>query len=160
LHVEADAKAMLRDVDHFLRGIWLECCGHLSAFTIQGNRYTSHPEGMEDPGLEIPLKKVFTPGQKIVYEYDFGSTTELSVRVLSEGKGPGEDPPIRLLARNDPPSFSCLECGKPAMLVCTQCASSEEAALCQKCAQEHECGEEMALPLVNSPRAGVCGYTG
>jgi hypothetical protein len=28
------------------------------------------------------------------------------------------------------------------------------------CVKDHECGEEMLLPMANSPRAGVCGYTG
>jgi hypothetical protein len=28
------------------------------------------------------------------------------------------------------------------------------------CARSHEYGEEMLLPLVNLPRAGVCGYPG
>jgi hypothetical protein len=26
--------------------------------------------------------------------------------------------------------------------------------------EEHECGEEALLPVVNSPRMGMCGYTG
>jgi hypothetical protein len=33
-------------------------------------------------------------------------------------------------------------------------------SFCQDCLVEHECGEEMALPVVNSPRMGVCGYAG
>jgi hypothetical protein len=32
--------------------------------------------------------------------------------------------------------------------------------LCQACAEDHECGEDMQLPVVNSPRVGVCGYAG
>lgn len=28
------------------------------------------------------------------------------------------------------------------------------------CTQKHDCGEDMLLPLVNSPRASMCGYTG
>jgi hypothetical protein len=28
------------------------------------------------------------------------------------------------------------------------------------CAGGHECGEEMLLPVVNSPRVAMCGYTG
>jgi hypothetical protein len=45
----------------------------------------------------------------------------------------------------EPPLISCEVCGKPATEVC---------------AGEHECGEEMLLPVVNSPRVGMCGYTG
>ena len=32
--------------------------------------------------------------------------------------------------------------------------------LCEDCAKTHECGEEMLLPVCNSPRLGVCGYCG
>ena len=42
----------------------------------------------------------------------------------------------------------------------TQCIYEDKGCLCDACAKSHECGEEMLLPLVNSPRAGVCGYTG
>ena len=34
LDIEAAADATLDDLDSFLRGIWLECCGHLSEFSI------------------------------------------------------------------------------------------------------------------------------
>ncbi len=40
-HFEVPAAASLADVDRFLREIWLECCGHLSAFNIQGKEYLS-----------------------------------------------------------------------------------------------------------------------
>src|SRR5262249_39703299 len=40
LHVEMPATATLRDLDQFLRRIWLECCGHLSAFKIAGTQYS------------------------------------------------------------------------------------------------------------------------
>ncbi len=36
MHIEVPAKATLEDLDGFLRDTWLECCGHLSAFTIEG----------------------------------------------------------------------------------------------------------------------------
>ena len=39
LHLEIHSDATLRDLDKFLRDIWLECCGHLSAFTIEKRRY-------------------------------------------------------------------------------------------------------------------------
>jgi hypothetical protein len=61
---------------------------------------------------------------------------------------------------NEPPSIPCMSCGKIAAQVCTECLWSGEGWLCDECAAEHECGEEMLLPVVNSPRVGVCGYTG
>ena len=39
LAVRADTT--LRQLDGFLRGMWLECCGHLSEFTILGVRYSN-----------------------------------------------------------------------------------------------------------------------
>jgi len=35
-----------------------------------------------------------------------------------------------------------------------------ESSFCKKCINQHECEEEMALPITNSPRSGICGYTG
>lgn len=32
--------------------------------------------------------------------------------------------------------------------------------LCDTCAESYECGEEMLLPVVNSPRVGMCAYDG
>ena len=33
LNILVDGSAKLKDIDNFLRDIWLECCGHLSSFT-------------------------------------------------------------------------------------------------------------------------------
>src|SRR5437773_2451376 len=40
MHLEVAAGTTLATLDHFLRDTWLECCGHLSAFTIGGVRYS------------------------------------------------------------------------------------------------------------------------
>ena len=63
------------------------------------------------------------------------------------------------LARNLPPKILCA-CGELATQVCGQCNYDATSWLCKKCAAKHECGEEMFLPVVNSPRVGVCAYTG
>jgi hypothetical protein len=37
----------------------------------------------------------------------------------------------------------------------------ESGWFCERCAEENDLNtEEMTLPVVNSPRTGVCGYTG
>jgi hypothetical protein len=41
LHVALPANAALSTLDRFLRDIWLECCGHMSAFNINGMSYVS-----------------------------------------------------------------------------------------------------------------------
>jgi len=167
LHLEAPADATLGDLDHFLRNIWLECCAHLSAFTIEGMRYTSSPEpsffafdDFEEEGMDVELAEVLRPKMKFHYEYDFGTTTDLTLKVVAEREGEFEGKRIQLLARNEPPPIVCVVCGKNATKVCSQCVYSGEGWFCGKCARKHECGEEMLLPVVNSPRVGMCGYMG
>lgn len=163
LHLFTSDDATLKDLDSFLRNIWLECCGHLSAFTIEETKYLSHPmeeDDYEDKNMEIALKKVFAPGMKFDHEYDFGTTTALILKVMSELESEGKGRLIRLLARNDPPLIACGSCGKAATEVCSECIWSGKGWLCNDCAQKHKCGEEMLLPVVNSPRVGMCGYTG
>lgn len=36
LIVEVSENTTLKELDQFIRDIWVECCGHLSAFTIHG----------------------------------------------------------------------------------------------------------------------------
>ena len=40
------------------------------------------------------------------------------------------------------------------------CIEEGAGLLCSHCAKKHECGEDVQLPVVNSPRMGMCGYTG
>lgn len=168
LYLEASAQATLADLDRLLRDLWVECCGHLSAFEISGTRYQSDLEEIDgmweemfepelDRGMDAPLGRILRPGLKFSYEYDFGTTTDLQLRVLSERRGPSGKPRISILARNDPPNFPCSTCGvPPARTICSECQS----ALCSACIKKHRCDPDMRLPLVNSPRAGACGYTG
>jgi hypothetical protein len=57
-------------------------------------------------------------------------------------------------------------CGKvPATQICVVCSCEEDAYYCEKCAKKHakECedfADYAAMPIVNSPRMGVCGYEG
>jgi hypothetical protein len=152
LHLKVASTARLEDLDQFLRAIWLECCGHMSAF--------SH--GRSELKMGRRLKDVLSPGMELLHEYDFGSTTELLVKVLAEYDGPMEkNKPVEILARNEATEIPCDECGKaPAVQICTECQWDGSGWLCEACAKDHECGEEMLLPVVNSPRTGVCGYTG
>lgn len=58
LHLEAPAASKLEDLDAFLRNIWLECCGHLSAFTIGSTRYE-----MDAGMVDAMWKDFFGPSQ-------------------------------------------------------------------------------------------------
>ena len=161
LHLFAPADATLKALDSFLRDIWLECCGHMSMFTIDGQRYVSgSARELGGKSMSISLSRVLQPGTKCEYEYDFGSTTHLTIKVISAREGEVQGKEIRLLAQNDPYAWQCA-CGKPATQICTYCMWEEENPFfCDECAEKHECGDEGCLPVVNSPRMGVCGYTG
>ncbi len=165
MHLEVTASMTLATLDQFLRDTWLECCGHLSAFEIGGVHYAIDA-GMDDDwdmgekSMRVRLDKVLSPGQTCSYKYDYGTTTELKLRVISEREVEAKGKAIQVLARNTPPVILCEICGKPATEVCSQCIFDDKGWLCDDCTEEHECGEEMLLPVVNSPRVGMCAYTG
>jgi hypothetical protein len=177
LHLDVRADATLEDLDDFLRRFWLECCGHLSAFTIGEMRYQWEPPGgLEDDdffdgpddifgmpreiGMDITLADTLSPGLIFDYEYDFGSTTELKLHVLSEHEEPTRRKNLSVLARNEPPLSPCLECGQPASWIGTYGDSYEARTICDACTEKKGFDDAQLLPLVNSPRTGVCGYTG
>ena len=265
MHLELTASDTLADLDDFLRAIWLECCGHLSEFTIGGTSYSSESEDyfyfeedatdeeaeieeeeeeelnvgellqtlppeylkmlpknflsefqkfetiddlvtylketlnsipkkgvphsqeewdayreryfqsqvleallemVEDRSLDVALEKVLKVGQKFSYEYDFGSSTDLTLKVLSEREGAvqnedEDEDTIEILARNVEPVMLCKVCGKPAKFVVGGYFDVEENAFCsKKCVKKSGEDADMLLPVVNSPRVGVCAYTG
>lgn len=160
LYLAVDQKATLKLLDHFLREIWLECCGHASAFEIEGKKYSSPPmPEMGAQGMSKSIGSVLMPGMKFRYEYDFGSTTELVLKVIGDEVMPFKKP-VQALARNEAPIIACDHCSKPAAQICCECVCSEQGFLCKECAADHKCGEEMLLPVANSPRTGVCAYEG
>lgn len=161
LYVEIEASRTLADLDRFLRDIWLECCGHLSHFEIMGVFYMQQFDDafsifeMDTERLDRKLADVLGPGLAFAYEYDFGSTTALSGKMLDVRQGKFKEK-VKILARNEPPAFVCNTCGELATTVCVECYQ----VYCDACANDHGCDDEMHLPLVNSPRTGVCGYDG
>jgi hypothetical protein len=116
--------------------------------------------------MDVELSQVLKVGQKFFHEYDFGSTTELALKLVAEREGvvPNDDDdeePIEIMARNNPPTIPCRECGKPATKVASGYYDVGEGALCDACARTSlKEYEDFFLPIVNSPRVGVCGYTG
>ena len=156
LHIEMTADAPLRVLDQFLRDTWLECCGHMSAFYIEGKEYS--------PGSRVNVGRILSQGMQFYHRYDFGTMTDLSLRVLSQGDAGEGVSGIRVLARNDPPAITCVKCQASAAQICTECVWDGEGFYCNECARLHtvespSC-DEMFLPVVNSPRMGECAYTG
>jgi len=157
LHLEMKSSARLGDLDNYLRAIWLECCGHLSQFSIGGWR------GEEIP-METPVKRIFEKGIELTHIYDFGTSSETLARVVGERQGkPLSNHPIFLMARNKLPEVPCMECGQKASWLCMECIYEHERSgfLCDQHVKAHphdDYGEPVAL--INSPRLGMCGYDG
>ena len=136
----------LSALDTFLRKIWLECCGHLSKFSVGKSRKIG--------SLAV--------GNQILHEYDYGTTTESLITVIAETRRSKQREAVRLLARNAPIVFPCAACGEPAEFLCQECPYDSNAVFCKICAEKHKqkSGHEMMLPITNSPRSGECGYCG
>ena len=136
--------ASLTVVDKFLRNIWCECCGHLSAFSKGGSEF----------GKARKLSTL-NVGDILLYEYDFGSTTEIALIVVDEILRTKQREKVQLLARNAPLDEKCDECGASALYVNIY----EGVNYCNDCAENEE-DDEMLMPITNSPRSGECGYDG
>lgn len=166
LIIEIREDATLKDLDSFLRDIWLECCGHLSAFNLCGESYEIAPNsdsywGAPAKSMNYKLKSVLQKGMTFSYEYDFGSTTDLVIGVLDYRVSNWKKDKLTILSRNKPIEFLCDACHeKPATVICTECIYDGTGCLCDDCKKIHECGESMQLYICNSPRMGVCGYEG
>ena len=152
LYVDLPVDKSLAALDKFLRSIWLECCGHMSAF---------HGPGYGGDIGKNRKWNVFDPGDQLLHEYDFGSPTECLITVVGRTSRSPQKSAVRLLARNIPPQFQCVQCGAPASDICTECIYElDNPFYCTNCAKQHGHDEEMLLPVTNSPRMGVCGYCG
>ncbi|MDR2713704.1 MAG: hypothetical protein LBB91_11390 [Clostridiales bacterium] len=151
LFIDVPLDKTLSTVDTFLRDIWLECCGHLSAFRI--GRY-------DEIGKSRKLN-TFSIGDKLLHEYDFGTPTESLITVVAEVSRKKQRNAVRLLARNVPPDHRCSICGEPADVICCECMyESDDPFFCEECAEKHEEEHDMMLDVANSPRMGECGYGG
>ncbi|MGC9399806.1 MAG: hypothetical protein ACP5HM_11795 [Anaerolineae bacterium] len=161
LYLEMKGSARLADLDRYLRAIWLECCGHLSQFSISGRLGEKIP-------MSRRINRVFGSGDsnvELTHIYDFGTSSYTLVRALDTRQGkPLTLHPIYLMARNNPPEILCIECGEPASWLCVQCLYETETsgAFCEEHIQEHRMHDDYGPPMeiVNSPRLGMCAYSG
>jgi len=101
--------ATLSDLDSFLRDIWLECCGHLSAFEIDETYYENN---VDDNNFSLfrreakdmsksKLKDELSVRLVFKHDYDFGSETTLKLEVVEKYSGIATKDKITLLARNN-----------------------------------------------------------
>jgi hypothetical protein len=167
LYLEIEGGKRLSLLDSFLRDIWLECCGHMSQFIIDSVCYWSimDEEMQEELGdvldMSPKLQVVLEEGQVFQYEYDFGSTTCLKLEVVDVRETKESIPKgVVLVARNRAPEITCKKCGGPATQVLIAHVKND-GAYCDACAIDlPEEDSAMILPVVNSPRMGVCSYEG
>ena len=104
----------------------------------------------------IELKSL-KKGSLMFYEYDEGSTTSIIIKVIKIVANKEEEyKDITIVNRNDPPKVNnCTDCENPLDRHCLECRE----LYCDNCRASHSCsGEEMSLPIMNSPRTGICGY--
>jgi hypothetical protein len=157
LDLEMTGSATLQHLDSYLRAIWLECCGHLSQFSVGGWRG-------EEIAPRRKIRTVFQPGIELTHIYDFGTSSETVITMIATREGkPITNRPIALLVRNQMPESPCIECQQPAEWFCHECLIEENrwGTLCDMHAKTHphdNYGEPVRL--VNSPRLGMCGYDG
>jgi hypothetical protein len=138
-------------------------------FSVAPFRYSSSPSDFPrlrrastERSMAAKIGAVFGhTGEKGTYDYDFGSTTRLTLERTAARVGRMGKHPVRLLVRNDPLLWRCGRCGAPATLVCGAHESDDSPFVCDDAHEaDHGCGVETFLPVVNSPRMGVCGYAG
>lgn len=155
--VEVRGTATLADIDSYLRAIWLECCGHMSKFSVGG-------WGGKDVPQSRRVDAVLADGVELTHIYDFGTESVTRLKAVgSRHAVPLSRRPVVLMARNLAPEPPCVECETPASHLCQECQSDWDmpGILCAQHAKAHpheEYGEP--IEIVNSPRLGLCGYTG
>lgn len=179
MYLEAPASNSLLKLDSALRFLWLECCGHLSEFEIRGKIYARYPDREYNDRQEramngVKLEKVSRPSEEFSYVFDYGTTTELVLKSAFEWEGEvlGKRPEFGIMARNSMPDIKCEEClTAPAEMVCPGGMSGNQRPgwdeygrlwLCQRHALGKKYGDlrHYYLPVLNSPRAGRCGFDG
>lgn len=158
LHLEINGNTILGELDGYLRAIWLECCGHMSQFSMGRKRLDT------EISMSRKMEHILRPGMELTHIYDFGTSTETVIKTVDVREGhPLSKRPIYLMARNNTPEIECDLCGEPARWLGEDYTDDygEWVALCD----EHVNGnsdEDYSefFEIVNSPRVGVCGYTG
>lgn len=165
MYLSVPYSCSLKKLDQLLRDTWVECCNHASRFATRGCYFISNSKNpmpvkvgdkyMAD--MDFPSGGILNlVKKKLTYEYDFennANTTELSLVVVKSYKSPKRDQ-ASILMQNVKPLISCSYCKNEAMRVLGDCNY-----LCDLCAAVNENSPSL-LPLVNSPRTGVCKYVG
>ena len=164
LYLLVDGCVLLSELDRYLRDIWLECCGHLSCFKIEGDEYDSHPDTAwnDEEGMDIEVGDVIDIGLSFSYTYDFGSSTMLGLKVMDVYQPIYEEKGIRLAGRNLMVKYPCSSCDREAVSMFENHEDGKQGLVCRNCMDRMKSENEEIYfsDPVNSPRSGVCGYDG
>ena len=113
LHLEVRADARLDTLDTFLRNIWLECCGHMSQFCINGEDYVSDAaRELGARSMNVPLEKVLAPGMTCTYSTTLALPQSSNCGCWLNASGQGSARPCRCW--RETPVFPCVVCGQEA----------------------------------------------
>jgi hypothetical protein len=158
LFLEVSGDATMGVIDKYLRAIWLECCGHSSQWFV-GAAWSGRKVAMT-----ARAASVFRDRVELSHVYDSGDTTVTKARIIGTRSGvTTTGRPISLMARNGAPMIQCNQCDRPAEWLCLQCVHEDgnDGGLCGIHRESHP-HEDYGhpLPVVNSPRMGICGYEG
>ena len=134
----------LLQLDHFLRNVWLECCGHMSRFDIGGALYggpvrSSGRTSILGDGLTEPdqrhmmyrVQEIVAPGELFRHEYDYDCiwSTSLDLECVAVPSGPydylrelisppqsaeGHPDDFVTIVARNLPLEVCFTCGEPA----------------------------------------------
>jgi len=154
LMILAGPETTLADLDHLIRDVWVECCGHLSAFSIGNFYFNSDGEG---EGMDVYIKDVLVPGDTCRYTYDFGTSTTLRVIALRPVKMSPPGGGLVLLGQNRKVHRRCFVCGTEATMYYQKEWDEKTRYFCDTCAETSSHDSEWMNNIGNSPRNGVCG---
>lgn len=155
LHLLVKGDTKMKTIDTFLKKIWLDCCGHMSGFSHRHFKISKSDL----------VEHIFEPKVKVQHQYDYGSTTHLDL-IGHKHYQLKEKKELILLSRNEPLKLMCDICKKKiATTLCCVCLWDDESFFCDNCSEKHgencsDYADYASMPIVNSPRMGVCGYEG
>lgn len=108
MYVMVREDATFKLLDDFFRGIWLECCNHLSEFTVGYDTFISDKgaggfvDTFDEYGMDVRLQGLLGEGDHFKYVYDFGESSHLDLNVMDYHGGLPMDGAIYIAARNLP----------------------------------------------------------
>ena len=174
--IEVNEKTMLKEIDTFLREIWLGNEQCLSIFKIKNVKYKYISGGNllyvePEQSMYHTLKNILSVGETFDYTYGENKTTEIKLTVFSHRIGRRhEEEDIVLLSRNIPPERICYKCKKnnASWVDTIKYSFDDDAFLCDECKEKVESNKlfiqmeytENMLPIYNSPRMGIGDYEG